>query len=44
MPNVTTPFVERVIRVVARCRQRIEEHAGSFIERDTVFAQVRGSL
>jgi hypothetical protein len=39
-----TPFVERMIRIVARRRQGIEEYARSFIERDTLFPQVRGSL
>jgi hypothetical protein len=27
-----TPFDERMIRIIARCRQEIEEHARSFIE------------
>ena len=27
-----TPFVERMIRIVARCRKGIKEYARSFIE------------
>ncbi len=39
-----TPFVERMIRIVTCCRQRIKEHTCSLRKGYTVFPQVRGSL
>ena len=39
-----TPFTDRIIRVVTGHRERIEERARSFLERDTVFSEVLTGL
>ena len=38
------PFVERMIRIIACYRKRIQERARGLIERDFMFPQVRRSF